>query len=205
MKKVILIICIFILNFGSSVYGVSVLRVEGLIEEVIEGDWPDPLVGVSFEVIVPFDPNEPLSSLADSSSRFLVLDEPSLILGGEETVMSLTDIGVFYNIENGGALIAFSPQSTFGGGLEYAISLAFRSDLPFWDDPESLPTSLEEWRLDEADFSFQLLYENTEGPSFLAGSSSYTHLSITTIPEPSSVLMICFSTIGIFCRKRTAR
>ncbi|MDC0271453.1 hypothetical protein OAK70_04555, partial [Akkermansiaceae bacterium] len=64
MKKVILIICIFILNFGSSVYGVSVLRVEGLIEEVIEGDWPDPLVGVSFEVIVPFDPNEPLSSLA---------------------------------------------------------------------------------------------------------------------------------------------
>lgn len=119
--------------------------------------------------------------------------------------MSLTDIGVFYNIENGGALIAFSPQSTFGGGLEYTISLAFRSDLPFWDDPESLPTSLEEWRLDEADFSFQLLYENTEGPSFLAGSSSYTHLSITTIPEPSSVLMICFSTIGIFCRKRTAR
>ena len=43
------------------------------------------------------------------------IGEPSLILGGEETVMSLTDIGVFYNIENGGGIDCLFPSEHFWG------------------------------------------------------------------------------------------
>ncbi len=201
MKKY-LIYYFVIFTISQIASGVTLLRVEGTFETVIEGDWP--LVGESFEVEIPYEVTDPVSLEGPNRSSFMLFNQTILRYGSQEFVLDLTVGGVRVDEDSGSSSISFGPQSQLGGPSGHFIGLIFQSDEPFWGDMGVLPASLEDWRLDEAEFMFKFTYESIEGAGtyVVAESSSYTHLSITTIPEPSRMTVLLMSLLLAGLRRR---
>ena len=130
------------LSFFQASSGVTILRVEGTFETVIEGNWP--LVGEDFEFEIPYELTDPVSQDTPNSSSFILFNQPILRYGGDEFFLDLTVGDLSLNGETGVSIISFSPQSNLGGPSGHFLGLTFQSNGPFWDDPGSLPASLDE-------------------------------------------------------------
>lgn len=183
--KIAILFLIFLTS--SHLHGAAtILRISGTIENDIRGD--KNLAGRDYELQISYDSKfSPISETNDSISYSIEL--PSLlILDGEIFPMQITILEL--NFPAGGLYsVNFSPQTLSGFELGfYGVGLGFQSQNVFWDDPRSLPESLDEWMLDEANFS--LFYSFEQGLELVeATSSSYSRISILTVPEPSSVAL----------------
>jgi hypothetical protein len=179
--------------------GATIIRVEGVIEEQLLGDWPD--VGTPYVFTINYDVTA-LTPVEDSATEidYFFNGHSSMILGGEEYFLDLTMIDLTLGV-NGVETVDFVAQSSLIGPGVYGAGVSFSGPIGFVDDPRRLPSSLDEWELDEADFSLYFDY-NDENGFILASSTSYSHLSITTIPEPSSLSIMALGIILPVLRRR---
>jgi hypothetical protein len=198
MKSIIKVILFFVtLTWAEAT---TVLRVEGMIEEQLEGDWPE--VGTPFELNINYDKSKGPTLLSATSIGYTIYEHSLLILGGVDYPLQLTPLNLILG-SDGVERVSFSPQTELFGPEEvsFSVGVSFIGSDGFVDDPRRLPGSLDEWKLDEVDFVFHFDFED-ENSRFLARSTSYSHLSITTIPEPSSLAIVSLGIIPPVLRRR---
>jgi hypothetical protein len=178
----------------------TVLRVEGMIEEQLEGDWPE--VATPFELNINYDRSKGRTFETATSIGYTISENSSIILGGVNYPLQFTNLDLILG-SDGMERVSFSPQTALFQPelLFYSVGVSFTGFDGFFDDPRRLPGSLDEWQLDEAEFTFFFELED-ENSYFLAKSSSYSHISITTIPEPSSIAIGALGIILPVLRRR---
>jgi len=123
-----------------------------------------------------------------------------MILGGVDYPLEFTILELILG-GDGVERLAFGPQNPLDGAGGFGVGLVFTGSDGFVDDPRRLPGSFDEWQLDEAEFTFFFEFEDENG-YVLARSTSYSHLSITTIPEPSSIAIGALGIILPVLRRR---
>ena len=196
MKSIIKVILFFVtLTWAEAT---TVLRVGGMIEEQLEGDWPE--VGTPFELNINYDRSQ--GPVIESTNKivFTIFEHSAMILGGVDYPLEFTILELILG-EDGVERLAFGPQNPLDGAGGFGVGLVFTGSDGFVDDPRRLPGSFDEWQLDEAEFTFFFDFED-ENSRFLARSTSYSHLSITNIPEPSSVAIGVLGIILPVLRRR---
>jgi hypothetical protein len=171
-----------------------------MIEEQLEGDWPE--VGTPFELNINYDRSKGRTFESATSIGYSISEHSLLILGGVDYPLQLTPLDLILG-SDGVERVSFSPQTALFEPelLFYSVGVSFTGFDGFFDDPRRLPGSLDEWQLDEVDFVFHFDFED-ENDRFLARSTSYSHLSITTIPEPSSIAIGALAIILPVLRRR---
>lgn len=161
------------------------LNISGTIEQASLGDWDR--VGKKYSLHITYDSEAAPVNETTEEVGYTIEVPAILILGGETFTLDTTPVTVI--IPNSGPFsVNFTPQGFPGFDGFHLIDLRFESDEVFWDDPRSLPESLNEWRLDDTNFTF--FYSVEKGLELAeATSSSYTSLSITSIPESSTAIL----------------
>lgn len=128
-----------------------------------------------------------------SEISYIFYGDSSMILGGVEYFLDLIRIDVALGADSA-ETVGFDSQTPLLGPELYAVGASFTGLSGFLDDPRRLPSSLEEWQLDKG--GLELYFDYSDASDFsLARTFSYSHLSITTIPEPSS---LAIAAIGMF-------
>jgi hypothetical protein len=194
-SRIILILLLAVISWAEAT---TVLRVEGMIEEQLEGDWPE--VGTPFELNINYDRSKGPVGESATSIGYTIYEHSLLILGGVDYPLQLTPLDLILG-SDGVERVSFSPQNPLDGAGGFGVGLVFTGSDGFVDDPRRLPGSFDEWQLDEAEFTFFFEFEDENG-YVLARSTSYSHLSITTIPEPSSIAIGALGIILPVLRRR---
>lgn len=123
-----------------------------------------------------------------------------MILGGVDCPLEFTILELILG-GDGIERLTFGPQNPLDGAGGFGVGLVFTGSDGFVDDPRRLPGSFDEWQLDEAEFTFFFEFEDENG-YILAKSTSYFHLSITNIPEPSSLTIAVIGILVPVLRRR---
>lgn len=209
MKK---ILCLFLLGKGA--FGATIrMEFTGEVDEITVGDLLP--VNEPFKFFVDFEtPKEagfvdsnladyvqiPVNARLEFASNIFIMQEMFVsleLIPNPLTGNFSTNFGTFTPFGN----IILPPYRSSN------LSLNIESDEAIFDDPTRLPSSLDEWNLNAGSREVVFLFE--EGDS--AGgelerwgfrSSSISLISLNSIPEPSSILMLTFGAMTLLRRRR---
>lgn len=181
------------LFLASPTWAATVLWVSGTITAQRFGT--SDLIGESFTLNIPFEAGTQFTAAVDGNPIFSLSSQSTLIIDNFEYLLPELEIGTFANSENGVFILSFSPRTSLAASPNLTAQATFSSNERFWNNSEILPSSFDDWMLDEADsFDFSLQFEDPNG-LFIVASGGYSNLRMITIPEPSAGLI---SIGGIF-------
>lgn len=189
------------------------LAFSGTVDEVLVGDlFP---VGSPFNVEIDYDTSALPDEQTSTTVTYSVIPTNSRLTMFDGTKFDMPLMFVAGDLESGPGgsswLLGWGAADPLGAGslppfLYSSLSLSIRIPEDAIDDPGRLPSSLDQWDLNAGDLEVTFLHENaSQSPDVLTWTFRSTTLSPITlgsIPEPSSVLMLCLGAVGIFRRNR---
>lgn len=193
------------------------LSFSGVVDEVTQGDlFPE---GSPFEVYIEYNTPEVNSDTTLTEVTFAPVSVDSrLIIGGTTFTMPIMSISGILNSQPGGNIWSFGwvIADPLGAGsvppfLFSDLVLSFELPESAIDDPQRLPSSLDQWDLNAGTFDVTFFHEDaSQNPEIdmwaFRSSSTLTPVSLGAIPEPSGLILLGLGGfLGAMRRKRANR
>lgn len=208
-------VCTLILACPITMTGATIrIEIESVVEQSIVTLGESPPVGTSLSAWFEYE----VPRLVDNSGDPLFFEYQEIPSQGRVELLGriypLSGLSVFVSrepLDDFGWYVGFNAEMPVDQVDEQynRLALNFSSESPFVDDGSRLPSTLMTWNLPSANpmiiFSHEGLDENMNSQVWTVRSSSLSKISMSEVPEPSSILMLPLAVIGLIRRHRICR